>query len=65
MRRPGVHFAAIHKIGGAAKILWGDAACQRSTEIGVQSEDLIDVERVGGDDQLATRIPAARFAAIR
>ena len=47
------------EIGRAAKILRGGSAGQRSAEICVQAEDVINVERIGGDDQLLAWIPAA------
>src|SRR6202023_1206414 len=53
----------IVEIGGAAKIVYrgpdGGAAGERSAEIGVQAEDVINVECVGRDDEFATRVSTA------
>src|ERR1035438_7630553 len=58
---------AIEEIGGAAEVVYrganrgavGGAARQRPAKIGVQAEDVIDVECVGRDDELFMRIATA------
>ncbi len=47
------------EIVGAAEIADGGFAGESSTKIGVQAEDLVDIECVGGDDQLFMGIAAA------
>src|ERR1700691_508594 len=55
----GSPLASVIEVGGAAEIAGGGAAGQSSSEVCMQAKDLVDVERVGGDDQFAVRIAAA------
>src|SRR5437899_4025547 len=53
----------IVEIGGAAKVVYrspgGGAARERSAKVGVQAEDVVDVECIGRDDQFVTRVSTA------
>src|ERR1039458_1976769 len=51
----------IKEIVGTAKVVDRNSAGQFSAEISVQSEDVMDIERIGGDDELLLRISTARL----
>src|ERR1700730_4389723 len=53
--------SAIQEIGRAVRVRHSCGACQGPTEISMQTEDVIDVQRVGSDDQLFEWISAARL----
>src|SRR5258708_16031944 len=50
---------AVQEVGGAPKIGSRGALGQRSPKMGMQAENLIDVQCIRGNEQLVTRLPTA------